>query len=63
MKVAVSTEAGEIFSFSTEPDLTGIFPHPDQKPAVLDVLDKAAKFLNTHPEAAPIEPAAPPTPG
>jgi hypothetical protein len=61
MKVTVSNGGTEIFSFTTEKDLTGIYPKPIEKPAVLDALAQATQFLN-HENAAPELPPAPENP-
>jgi hypothetical protein len=64
LKVVVSNEAGEMFSFSTEKDLMGIYPAAHDKPAVLEALAAATKFLNTNQDVAAAEaslqPEAPP---
>jgi hypothetical protein len=69
MKVVVSNDAGELFSFTTATDLKGVYPMPNEKPAVLDALAQATAFLNLNntdpalpPAPMPENPPAPATP-
>lgn len=60
MKVVVSNDSAELFSFSTELDLTGIMPPGPDVPAVLAALDEAARHINAiqaGPEVPPSSPA------
>lgn len=59
MKVVVSNESGELFSWTGESDLKGIFPTAHEKPAVLAALEAATKYLNTAEDTTAAEPIPP----